>query len=512
MTRKNKILSLAELKKALHQEKTKRKRIALCHGVFDLLHPGHIIHLQEARKLADCLVVTVTPDIYVRKGPGRPLFNEQLRLKTLAAMECVDYVALNQWPTAVETIKQLKPNVYVKGSDYANPSDDLTGKISEEQEAIHTVGGRIEFTDGEFFSSSSLINRFFSNFPEQTQKYLKSFRLRYSAGQIIDSLKRLNGVRVLVIGESILDEYCYCMPLAKVPKDPIVATKFASEESFAGGALANANHIAGFCNQVTLITALGSNEEQYQFIKSKLSPNVRFQCVRTPDRPTIVKRRFLEPTLLTKMFEVQYLDDTPIMAKAENKIESILKKELKRHDLVVVADFGHGLLTPRLREVLQNSKKFLAINTQSNSANLGYNPITQYERADYVCIDEPELRMASRNRFDAVPSIALKLKQLLKANMFCVTRGGRDTFIFSGTSKKSEISETPVLATKLVDRTGAGDAFFAVTSPLVYQKAPIDLIGFVGNCVGAMAVEIVCNREPVDPTSLYKFITHLLKH
>src|SRR3990167_3321379 len=109
--------------------------IVQCHGVFDLLHIGHIKHLQSAKKYGDILIVTLTPDHYVNKGPGRPRFTAALRAEAIAALDCVDYVVINKWPTAIEAIQHIKPAVYVKGSEYQE-SEDITGKIFEEIEAV----------------------------------------------------------------------------------------------------------------------------------------------------------------------------------------------------------------------------------------------------------------------------------------------------------------------------------------------------------------------------------------
>ena len=124
---KNKILDISELKKL--RLKFKKKRIVLCHGVFDLLHVGHINHFQEAKNYGDILVVTITSDKFVNKGPNRPAFDEQNRLKAIAALNCVDYVALNKFPTAIPVIKELKPNVYCKGPDYKFHKNDLHLKM-----------------------------------------------------------------------------------------------------------------------------------------------------------------------------------------------------------------------------------------------------------------------------------------------------------------------------------------------------------------------------------------------
>lgn len=503
----NKVHVLADLERILAHARDGGNRVVLCHGVFDLMHPGHVLHFKAARQHGDILVVTLTPDQFVNKGPGRPVFNQRLRIETIATLECVDYVALNEWPTAVETIYKLKPHVYAKGSDYTDPVADLTGKITEEEAAVRAVGGRIVFTQEEAFSSSNLINRFFSNLPVRTDAYLRYFRGRHSSKEVIEALQSLADVRVLVIGEAILDQYCYCAPLGKSPKETIIATKYASEEQFAGGSLAVANHVAGFCNQVTLVTCIGPDPGHWDFIRSKLRANVQLCAVRTWERPTIRKRRYVEPTFLTKMFEIQYLDDSPIPAKQEEELFDVLGDQLSEHDLVMAADFGHGLLTDRLRGLLYSSGKFLAVNTQSNSANLGFNPATKYQRADYVCLHEGELKLALTTRCGEIGLLAEKLRSVLNAGSLMVTRGPNGSLLVSG---DGSTYEAPALSMRVVDRTGAGDAFFALTSPCVYRDYSPEVVGFMGNCVGALAVEIVCNRGPVEPVALKKFITHLL--
>ncbi|MBI4354260.1 MAG: adenylyltransferase/cytidyltransferase family protein [Candidatus Omnitrophica bacterium] len=508
MDNDQKIKALGELQRILEAARADGRRVVHCHGVFDLLHPGHILHFKEARKQGDLLVVTVTPDRFVRKGPGRPVFNQRLRLESIAALETVDYAALNEWPTAVETIQRLKPHVYVKGQDYAQAASDVTGRIVDEEAAVKAVGGRLVFTNEEAFSSSHILNRFFSAYPDHTQQYLQAFRQRYRAEQVIDALKRLEDLRVLVVGEAILDQYCYCFPMGKSPKETIVSTRFVSEEHFAGGSLAVANHLAGFCREVTLLTALGAEAAQQAFIRSKLKSNVRLEVVITEERPTIRKRRYLEPNFLTKMFEVEYLDDAPIPEPVERTLHERLQRLQPAHDMVAVSDFGHGLMTEPLRQFLSTCGAFLALNSQSNSANLGFNPVTKYARADFVCIDEPELKLAAGSQYGALPMMAEQVKARLRTGAMLVSRGPGGSLILSD---GAQAVETPALATKVVDRTGAGDALFAIASPCVYRRLPVELVGFIGNCVGALAVEIVCNRDPVDPILLQKFVTSLLR-
>ena len=155
-----KIIEIEELARKLGDYRASGKKVVLCHGCFDLMHPGHIKYLQAAKKMGDALIVTLTPDQFVDKGPGRPVFNQQLRAESLAALECVDLVAINKWSTAVNTLRLLKPDIYVKGQEFEN-LEDASGKIQKEAEVLNQIGGEIRFTHEIVFSSSELINKYF---------------------------------------------------------------------------------------------------------------------------------------------------------------------------------------------------------------------------------------------------------------------------------------------------------------------------------------------------------------
>lgn len=160
MEEKTKIYDIKKLKEILRVLKSKGKRIVHCHGCFDLMHPGHIKHFQAAKRMGNVLVVTVSPDCYVDKGQGRPVFNQDLRAESVAALECVDYVAINKWPTAQETLMLLRPDIYVKGQEFQS-MEDKTGKIQKEYEVIKEIGAEIRFTHEIVFSSTKLLNQYF---------------------------------------------------------------------------------------------------------------------------------------------------------------------------------------------------------------------------------------------------------------------------------------------------------------------------------------------------------------
>lgn len=155
-----KIKVLEELSQIIKKLKSEGKKVVLCHGCFDLMHPGHIKYFQAARNMGDILVVTLTPDIYIDKGPGRPVFNQDLRAESIAALECVDYVAVNKWPTAEETLRLLRPDIYVKGQEFEN-LEDKTGKIQKEYEVLKEIGAEMRFTHEIVFSSTKLLNQNF---------------------------------------------------------------------------------------------------------------------------------------------------------------------------------------------------------------------------------------------------------------------------------------------------------------------------------------------------------------
>lgn len=504
----SKIVSLNELEKIVKNLKKEGKMIVHCHGVFDLLHPGHILHFEAAKKEGDILVVTLTKDEYVGKGPGRPVFNQRLRAESIASLGCVDYVAINEWPIAVETIKKIKPDIYSKGSDYENSSDDLTGKIKDEEEAVESVGGRIHFTHEISFSSTEILNRHYMVYPDQAQSFLESFRKKYPVNHVIESLKKLENIKALVIGDTIIDEYHFCQPMGKSPKESIVASKYLREEAFAGGILACANHLAGFSKHVDLITCLGKTDSRESLILEQLKPHIKPQFVYRQDAPTIAKRRYVWDPFLVKMFEIVFLDDHPLPEKIESEVLEMLKKKIGEYDLVLVADYGHGFFTPKIIDFLATKSKFLAVNTQTNSANTGYNTITKYPHADYICIDEPEMRLAYQDKFGKLEDLVLKTAKQMNCQHITVTRGHLGALTYS---KKDGFFQTPIFSKEIVDRVGAGDAFLAVTAPLVSKNVPADLVGFIGNAVGALAVRIVGNKTPVESVPLFKFITALLK-
>ena len=508
MIHNGKVLDLDALAVRLSELKTEGRKVVLAHGVFDLMHLGHIRHFQHAKGMGDVLVVTLTPDKYVNKGPHRPAFNQELRAEAVSALDCVDYVAINNWPTAIETIHLLRPDLYVKGSEYKDRSNDATGNINLEEEAIRKVDGEIVFTDDITFSSSSLINRHLSVLPPEVHDFLREFGSSYNAADIIRCIDDAAKLKVLVVGEAIIDEYEYCETMGKSGKEPILAARYLSGERFPGGALATANNVASFSDHVGLVTLLGEVDSHEEFIRKSLNHKIQPFFLRMKDAPTIVKRRFVELYPFQKLFEIYIMSGSEGDEAQPRDLCRALESQLPKYDVVIVTDYGHGMLGPEAVDVLCEHSKFLAVNTQVNSENRGFNTLSRYRRADYVCVSENEIRLEARSRTRPLEAILPEISERLQCGQMLITCGERGCF---GFSRDQGFFQVPAFTGQVVDRVGAGDSVFAVTSLCVAQGAPMEMVGLIGNAVGAQAVATVGNRESIDRVSLLKYLESLLK-
>jgi len=504
----DKIIKIEELCDILNVLRIQNKTIVHCHGVFDLLHIGHIRYFEQARRMGDVLVVTLTSDRHVDKGPHRPAFPDDLRAEAIASLKVVDYIAINPWPTAEETLRILKPNIYVKGSEFKNLESDLTGKIVKEAKVVKEIGAKLAYTDDIVFSSTNLINRYLSGFPDEVNNYLHLFRRRYKLDDVLQVLDRMSSLNVIIIGDTIIDEYQYCSAIGKSSKDPVLALKYESCDLFAGGVLAVANHVANFSDRVQLVSVLGEQDSHEDFIRSQLNPNVTPYFMIQDDAPTLIKRRFIEGESLHKLFEVYVMDDSGLNKYKDQIVCNWLKKELPKYDLVIAADFGHGTISDNMRKIIIDNSRFLAVNTQANAGNRGFHVASHYPQSDYICIAEHEARLELRDLKSEIRPLTYNLVEKIGCSRIVVTCGRAGCAVCDN---KGGFIKVPAFVQNVVDRVGAGDSFFSITSLLAVMKIENELLGFIGNVVGSLAVEILGNNKAIDKISVQKYITSLLK-
>lgn len=505
MSETDKTIPFDELVGVAAQRRRTSKIVVHAHGVFDLLHIGHIRYLQAAKRLGDVLVVTVTPDRFVGKGPHRPVFDEKLRAHAIAALDCVDFVAVNAWPTAIETIRRLSPDVYVKGVEYR---DRKTPELLDEEAAAAAGGTRVEFIEEITSSSSHLINSFLLPFSDEADQYLLKFRQTHGAQEILSPLGEAKSLKVLVVGEAILDEYVTCSTLGQSTKSPSVVSRYLSDERFAGGALAVANHLAPFCKEVNLVSMLGAEDSSEDWIRERLRANVQPTFTYKPNAPTIVKRQYRESYFSIPLFEVDYLDEGPLAEAETARLCELLREVIPEHDLVVVVDYGHTMLSEPSIRILCDQAKFLAVSAQANAENLGYHAISKYPRADYVSLAEQELRLECRSRSADLSDMLEGVARSMQAKTAAVTVGKKGCLCFEPDRGHRQ---APALATRVVDRFGAGEAFFAVTALCAGLGVPLDVLAFVGNVAGAEAVSVVGNSTYLDEIAFRRHVESLLK-
>ncbi len=506
---REKMKTIEELADIAGRLRAAGETIVMCHGVFDLLHMGHVRHLEEARKSGTRLIVTITPDRFVNKGPGRPVFKESIRAEMLAALACVDWVGINMAASAETALELIQPQVFAKGSDYADPSKDVTNKIVAEQQTVERHGGKLVFTDDVTFSSSELINRYLNPFNPTVRAFLDAVRENGERDQILELIERVKDMRVLIVGDTILDEYRYVAPMSKTPKENLIATLYQSHEVFAGGAIATANHVASICRQVDVISVLGAGGDGLDRIRANLKTNVNLDLLERDSGPTTLKCRYVDPANMRKLFEVYYMDDAPIPESLQWKLNDKITKVAGDYDAVIVNDFGHGMIQRSTIDTLTRSAKFLAVNTQTNSANFGYNLVSKYPRADYVCVDGPEARLSVGDKFSPMEKVVTeRIVNVLHCPRIIVTQGQYGCIAYARNEPPCQV---PAFADKVIDTVGAGDAFLAITAPLVASGGAIRHVAFVGNVAGAIKVNIVGHRQAIDKASLVKAVTALLK-
>ena len=490
--------------------KAEGKRIAHCHGVFDLLHPGHLKHFEAARKFGDVLVVTLTEDKFVNKGPGRPVFNEHIRAETLSAIQYIDYVAINRSPMAMPAIEAIQPNAYGKGQDYKNALEDITGGIIKEKNAVESFGGELVFTEEIQFSSSKLINRHLDDKDQVVKDFLKKIRDSFGYQHFVRRFEEISQLRVLVIGDVILDEYQFVSPLGKSSKSATITAKKLNTDIYAGGVLAVANHVADFVASVDLVTTFGINDgvNYEDFILESLHDRVNWHGVHLPERPTTLKRRFVDKVFNHKLFEIYEYDDAPMSPEDLGQVKGKIEALAGQYDMILVADFGHSILDRQLIQYLSGLPTYLAVNAQTNSGNKGYNLLTKYPRCDYFSIDREEAHLAYHDKFANIVPIQQWLMDQTQAQVGAITLGRSGSLVRQRDAGHSV--QAPILSNEVVDTIGAGDAFLAITALLARLGASPEELSFVGNAVGAMAVRILGNKSFIEKTPLLKYLKTLL--
>jgi rfaE bifunctional protein kinase chain/domain/rfaE bifunctional protein nucleotidyltransferase chain/domain len=504
-----KIIDINTLKNKIAKIKKNRKKIILCHGVFDLLHIGHIKHLKIAKNLGDILIVSLTTDKFVNKGPGRPIFNEKLRCEAIESLGFVDYVTLSNSPSAVEIINKIKPNIYCKGNEYEDKSKDVTKKINLEEKVVKKNGGKILFTNEETFSSSSIINKSFDIISPNQKKTNKKIVSNNSLSKIIKEIDNLKELKILVIGETIIDQYSFCDPLNKSGKDPMLVLKHNKTEEYLGGAIAITKHLKQFNKNISLLTVLGEKKEYRQKICNELSKKVKINFIYKKNSKTITKKRYLDEISNNKLLGVYEINDSNLSNYEERNLQKKLKSLIPKHDLVIVSDYGHGFISKESAKIISKLSKFLSLNAQVNSSNVGYHTIKNYKNYNCLIINEKEIRHEFRDRLSKVESLMKILSKSQNIQNIIVTKGVEGSVLFNKNHNKYFYCDA--FSKKAIDKIGAGDTMLSIISMCLKNNLPKDLSLLISSLAAAKSVNNFGNKETINKVDLIKTLEHMLK-
>jgi len=507
MNNKKKIFTLNKLKRTIANARI-NKKIGLCHGVFDLLHLGHIKHFEEAKKNCDILIVSVTQNKFIKKGPGRPAFNEIQRMEALSSLEFIDYVTLSNQESSIDIINEIKPNIYFKGPDYKNTKLDVTKKILLENKLVKKNGGKIYITKFKKLSSSALLNSYTNILTEEQKEISKKIKKKFNFIQIKKIIEGFYNLTPLVVGELIIDQYYFCEALGKSGKEPMLVLKDKYNESYLGGAAAICRHLSDFCKKINFISTIGEKKENLNFIEKNLPENINFFLLKKKNSPTIIKKRFLDEITKSKLLGVYLLEDSPINKIEEKIIIKNFNNFSKKSKLTILSDYGHGMISKNLSKIIKNKSNFIAVNVQINAANVGHHTLQNYKSVDFMIINESELRHEMRSKNEDIFKISKQLAKQLKIKYLAVTQGSEGVFLYS--KNKNTFYKCPAFEKNVLDKVGAGDAMLSILAICIYKKIDINLALLISSLAAAQSIRTMGNKFSINKNTLIKEIEHFL--
>jgi rfaE bifunctional protein kinase chain/domain/rfaE bifunctional protein nucleotidyltransferase chain/domain len=498
----HKIKTLEELLTAVGP-RPRKKTVIMCHGVFDIVHPGHLRHLMYAKEKADILVASLTADAYITKADNRPYVPQELRAQNLAALEIVDYVIIDPNRTPIDHIRRLQPDYFAKGYEYF--AEGIPPRTQEEIDTLETYGGEIVFTPGDVvYSSSKLLEL-------QAPRIAVDKLLSLMDSEAMDfarlrkALRGLSGVRVHVVGDTIVDGYSECTLLGPAAKLPAFSVKLERTERFSGGAAIVARHLKGAGAEVSLSTVLGDDPLK-DFVLQELE-EAKISCSPIIDRtrPTTYKERFT--TDGHKLLQVDRVDNRPISDKTLHLIGEELHG--RRADVVILSDFRHGIFNresiPHIVAEIPAGRLKVADSQVSNR----WGNILDFTDFDLITPNEREARFALGDQDTTVRPLALKLYRQARCRYLILKLGERGVLTYQRPGHDvRDFFAVDSLVDRLVDPIGAGDALLAYASLSLVATGSI----VVGSILGSLAAAVSCEHQgnvPITPAEVEQKIDSL---
>lgn len=498
-TYKHKIKTAAELAELLGDPPRKQK-IVMCHGTFDLVHPGHIRHLVYARSKGAKLVVGVTADAHVKKADHRPFVPEDLRALNLAALETVDYVTVDPNPTPIENILTIKPDYFVKGYEYQ--SGGLHPRTAEEKAAVESYGGEVIFTPGDIVYSSSAIIE--SGPPDIAVEKLMNLLdgEKRSFDDLKNALKAVQGLKVHVVGDTIVDSLTITSMIGASGKTPTLSVRYEDKRDYVGGAGIVAKHLEAAGADVTFTTVLGE-DALAQFVRDDIARSgIRLNDIVDETRPTINKNAIVAGGY--RMLKIDTLDNRGISEQITKRIVRAIKETPS--DAVVFSDFRHGLFNGESIPVLSAAIPEGTFKVADSQVASRWGNILDFAGFDLITPNEKEARFSLGDQDTVIRPLGTRLFEEARCRVLILKLGSRGSMTFreSGGELRTFFG-LDSFADHVIDAVGSGDALLAYAT--LALKATGDEV--VASILGAMAAAAECEMDgniPVEPAMVLKKI------
>lgn len=494
-----KIIDVDSLSKLLPPH-PRNKKIIMCHGVFDVVHPGHIRHLIYAKNKGDLLIVSLTADQHITKGAMRPHVPEQLRAINLAALEMVDYVIIDSNPTPLENLQILKPDYFAKGYEYV--ANGPHPKTTEEIKILESYGGEILFTPGDFVYSSS---HFINLHPPKISGEKLAITMD-SEGITFDTLRetvsKFTGIAIHIVGDSIVDSYTECSMIGGMTKTPTMSLRMERKKDFSGGAAIVAKHIRAAGADVAFSTVLGDDHYKDHITSDLKSAGICILPIIDPLRPTTNKNAFVVDDY--RVLKVDTVDNRSI----SEKILFQLKQQIANTptNCVIFSDFRHGIFNKATIPELSNAIPKHAYKVADSQVASRWGNILDFEDFDLITPNEREARFALADQDSVVRHLGADLFKRSKVKTLFLKLGDRGMIAFRDPKGKVNGSFfIDSFANRSVDAVGAGDAFLSY-STLAMVTTKNEAIAAI---LGSFAAAIECEYNGNIPVSREDMLTFI---
>jgi rfaE bifunctional protein kinase chain/domain/rfaE bifunctional protein nucleotidyltransferase chain/domain len=472
----------------------RRRKVIMCHGTFDIVHPGHLRHLMYAKEKAPILVASVTADAHISKGEGayRPYVPQELRAANLAALEFVDYVVIDLNETPIENILAIQPDFFAKGFEYQ--ADPLPPKTREEADALESYGGEMVFTPGDVvYSSTALISQ---HEPKLTVDKLVT--LLQSEGVTFDQLRAtlhdLERLRVHVVGDTIVDRYSYCSLLGQSAKSPSFSVRLEHADAFVGGAAIVAKHLKSVGALVSFTTVLGEDDLRGFVTDDLAAAGVTIRGLVDPSRPTTLKERFIADN--HRMLQVDRVDNRIVPERLRREIVNAIHTDPA--DIVIFSDFRHGMFHRSTIEEYTTAIRPGVLRAADSQVSNRWGNILDFHGFDLITPNEREARFALGDQDSGVRPLAQTLFQRAGCRYLILKLGERGILTYRSPGRMPrEFFIVDSFVGNLVDPIGAGDALLAMATLALAQSGSIVIASILGSLAAALACERPGNASVV---------------